>query len=69
MNKLELLKIATMQAMVASKNEFPNEVIYLYYSKELTEFTLAPENSIARVLEIEPNLELIAKYLNGEKVN
>ena len=62
-----LLNLALKQVEETQKN-FPNEVIYLYYSEELTEYTVVPNSSVSKLLEIEPNLKLVAKYKDGVKL-
>lgn len=68
MTDLQLLQLAISQAKEQSANQFSNQVVYMYYSKELTEYTVVPEKNVETLLSGEPNLTLVAKFLNGKSI-
>lgn len=64
----ELLYMTLCQAKSESISVYPNKIVYVYGNKETNEFTIVSEDNVAKVLEVEPNLKLAAKLLNGEVV-
>ena len=66
MDAKNLLNLAITNAKKVSK-DCPNEKVYLLWDNA-TEYTTCPERSLEMVKKAEPNLTLVAVYLNGEKV-
>lgn len=62
------LRNMALQQVEEVQKEYPNEIICLYYSKELTEYTVVPKSNVSALLVEEPNLELVAEYKNGTKL-
>lgn len=67
MDKRQLLALAVANAKNQSV-ERPNEKIYLFFDGE-SEFTTAiGEKGKDTVLAVEPNLTLVATFLNGDVI-
>ena len=66
MKPFELLKLASENAMRESINRYPGKKTLLFFNGE-SEYTVCVEESKDNLLRIEPNLILIATYIDGKK--
>jgi hypothetical protein len=68
MDAKTLLALAINQAKNDSLKEYKGETTLLYFNG-VSEYTVTCEKNKDTLLKVEPNLVLVAKFLNGEKID